>query len=73
MGIGWMCVVAAEMIAVRYGLGNQILESTNLLQTDKVLVGMITIGLLGLVINYIFTIVGKRIFKWQQGMSRAVA
>jgi len=72
MGIGWMCVVAAEMIAVRYGLGNQILESTNLLQTDKVLVGMITIGLLGLAINYIFTIVGKRIFKWQQGTSRAV-
>jgi NitT/TauT family transport system permease protein len=73
MGIGWMCVVAAEMIAVRYGLGNLIIESTNLLQTDRVMVGMITIGLLGLAINYIFQIVGNRIFQWQQGISRVVA
>ena len=72
MGIGWMCVVAAEMIAVRYGLGNLILEASNFLQTDRVMVGMITIGLLGLAINYIFQIVGDRIFKWQQGIGREV-
>ncbi len=72
MGIGWMCVVAAEMIAVRYGLGNQIIESTNLLQTDKVLVGMITIGILGLIINYLFQVASNRLFKWQQGIGRQV-
>jgi NitT/TauT family transport system permease protein len=73
MGIGWMCVVAAEMIAVRFGLGNMILEGSNLLQTDVVMVGMITIGLLGLAINYIFQIAGSYLFKWQQGIGRAVA
>jgi NitT/TauT family transport system permease protein len=73
MGIGWMCVVAAEMIAVKYGLGNLILEASNFLQTDKVLVGMITIGLMGLAINYIFKIAGGRLFKWQQGINREVA
>ena len=73
MGIGWMCVVAAEMIAARYGLGELILDSSNLLQTDKVMVGMITIGLLGLVINYLFQVAGTRIFKWQQGISRSEA
>jgi sulfonate transport system permease protein len=73
MGIGWMCVVAAEMIAVRFGLGSMILEGSNLLQTDVVMVGMITIGLLGLAINYIFQIVGNYVFKWQQGIGRAVA
>jgi len=72
MGIGWMCVVAAEMIAVKYGLGNLILEASNFLQTDRVMVGMLTIGILGLAINYIFQIVGDRIFKWQQGIGRAV-
>jgi NitT/TauT family transport system permease protein len=70
MGIGWMCVVAAEMIAVRYGLGNMIIEATNFLQTDKVIVGMITIGLLGLGIDTIFRIAGDRIFKWQKGTQR---
>jgi len=73
MGIGWMCVVAAEMIAAKYGLGELILDSSNLMQTDKVMVGMITIGLLGLAINYIFQIVGDRIFKWQQGINRTEA
>jgi ABC-type nitrate/sulfonate/bicarbonate transport system permease component len=68
-----MCVVAAEMIAARYGLGELILDSSNLMQTDRVMVGMITIGLMGLTINYIFQIVGDRIFKWQQGINRTVA
>jgi ABC-type nitrate/sulfonate/bicarbonate transport system permease component len=68
MGIGWMCVVAAEMIAVKYGLGNLIIEASNFAQTDRVMVGMITIGILGLLINFIFQAAGKRIFKWQQGI-----
>lgn len=70
MGIGWMCVVAAEMVAVKYGLGNLILEASNFLQTDRVFVGMITIGILGLVINVIFQLAGDRIFAWQKGVSK---
>ena len=72
-GIGWMCVVAAEMIAVKYGLGNMILEASNLAQTDAVIVGMITIGVIGLATNYIFQLAGNHLFAWQQGISRAVA
>ena len=72
-GIGWMCVVAAEMIAVKYGLGNMILEASNLAQTDAVIVGMITIGVIGLATNYIFQLAGNYLFAWQQGISRAVA
>ena len=49
-----------------------IIESTNLLRTDRVLVGMITIGLLGLTINYLFQIMGSYLFKWQQGIGRQV-
>ncbi|AFC99990.1 putative ABC-type nitrate/sulfonate/bicarbonate transport system, permease component [Methanocella conradii HZ254] len=73
MGIGWMCVVAAEMIAVKFGLGNMILEGSNLLQTDVVMVGMITIGFMGLAINVVFQAVGSRLFRWQQGIGREVA
>jgi NitT/TauT family transport system permease protein len=72
MGIGWMCVVAAEMIAARYGLGELILDSSNLLQTDKVMVGMITIGILGLAINFLFEWAGVWLFKWQQNIGKEV-
>jgi ABC-type nitrate/sulfonate/bicarbonate transport system permease component len=31
---------------------------------------MITIGILGLLINLIFQVVGDRIFAWQKGISK---
>lgn len=70
LGIGWMCVVAAEMIAVKFGLGNMIIESSNFAQTDRVIVGMVTIGLMGLALNYIFVFIGKRAFSWHQTLDR---
>lgn len=70
MGIGWMCVVAAEMINPQHGLGDLILTSSTFLRTDRVLVGMIMIGILGLVINTIFQVVGDRLFAWQKGISK---
>jgi NitT/TauT family transport system permease protein len=70
MGIGWMCVVAAEMIAVKYGLGELILDATNLLKTDQVMVGMITIGILGLAINFLFEWAGTWLFQWQQSIGK---
>jgi len=70
MGIGWMCVVAAEMINPQHGLGDLILTSSTFLRTDRVLVGMIMIGILGLAINTIFQLIGDRIFAWQKGISK---
>lgn len=66
MGIGWMCLVAAELIIPSaYGLGYLIEEYFNYAQTDVVIVGMITIGLIGLAINYIMLYLEKRMFRWR--------
>jgi ABC-type nitrate/sulfonate/bicarbonate transport system permease component len=70
MGIGWMCVVAAEMINPQHGLGDLILSSSSFLRTDRVMVGMISIGILGLIINLILQLAGDRIFAWQKGISK---
>jgi ABC-type nitrate/sulfonate/bicarbonate transport system permease component len=70
MGIGWMCVVAAEMVGANYGLGSLIMEAYGYLRTDIAMVGMISIGLMGLVINIIFQLAGDRIFAWQQGIGK---
>ncbi|MER2511829.1 MAG: hypothetical protein ABTQ25_05305, partial [Nitrosomonas ureae] len=53
IAIAWLVVVAAEMIAVQSGLGYLILDSRNALRMDYVMVGMIMIGLLGVVLDYI--------------------
>lgn len=51
VGIGWLVVVAAEMLAVRSGLGYLILDSRNALRMDYVMVGMMMIGLIGIVLD----------------------
>ena len=66
MGVGWMVVVAAEMIAARHGLGSLIIISTNIGRTDRVLVGMIMIGILGLIIDYSLRHLSKRLFVWRE-------
>ncbi|MGQ9760257.1 MAG: ABC transporter permease [Candidatus Methanomethylicaceae archaeon] len=66
LGVGWMCIVAAEMIGGEpVGLGRLILKYANLLQIDVVILGMITIGLVGLAMNYLILSVEKRMFRWR--------
>ena len=59
VSIAWLVVVAAEMIAVQSGLGYLILDSRNALRMDSVMVGMIVIGIIGLVLDYIVKQLGK--------------
>ncbi len=51
--IAWLVVVAAEMIAVKSGLGYLILDSRNALRMDYVMNGMIVIGIIGLLLDHI--------------------
>ena len=53
MGIAWLVVVAAEMIAVKSGLGYLILDSRNALRMDYVVSAMITIGAIGLLLDFV--------------------
>jgi len=50
-GVAWVVVVAAEMIAGRDGLGFAIMDARNGLRPDLVVVGMITIGVIGVVLD----------------------
>jgi NitT/TauT family transport system permease protein len=53
LGIAWLVVVAAEMIAVKSGLGYLILDSRNALRMDYVMDAMIVIGLIGICLDRI--------------------
>ena len=45
MGVGWTTLVAAEMVAAQAGLGQLVLNASNFLRTDVVLMGILVIGL----------------------------
>lgn len=50
-GVAWLVVVAAEMIAGRDGLGFAVMDSRNGLRTDLLVVEMITIGVIGVLLD----------------------
>ena len=66
LGVGWMCVVAAELIAAQSGLGYMIQQSRLLLQTQFVLTGMIVIGIIGFTMNAVMTAIERRLVPWQE-------
>lgn len=67
LGVGWMCIVAAEMIGGEMiGLGRLILKYAELLRVDVIIVGMVTIGVIGLIMNEAFLRTEKRIFRWRE-------
>lgn len=65
LGVGWMCVVAAELIAAQSGLGYMIQQNRMLLQTQNVVMGMLTIGIVGLLMSMLMTTIERRLIPWR--------
>jgi sulfonate transport system permease protein len=63
--VAWMCVVAAELIAASSGIGYLIMDARQLSQSDVVLVGMITIGVIGKFMDSIVRQLEKRLLRWK--------
>jgi len=59
LGVGWMCLVAAELVASTRGLGFMIQDARYLLLTERVILGMLVIGLLGYAMDR-----GMRYLQW---------
>ncbi len=62
MGVALMCTISAEMIGSSSGIGYMILTSANLFDTGSTVVGMLEIGCIGIVFDYIITRIQDQIF-----------
>jgi len=67
LGVAWLVVVAAEMIALRSGLGYLIIDSRNAgNRYDLVIAGMIIIGLIGLSLDFAMRLLeGAKLVRWR--------
>ena len=63
MGYSWRAIIGAEMIAASSGIGHMILFAQEMSRTDKVIVGIFVIGIVGLVTDKLFGIALNRLFK----------
>lgn len=68
LGLAWMCVIAAEMVAVRRGVGFLMIEARNLFRTEDVLAGMIAIGLVGVGMDRLLARLERFLCKWRAGL-----
>ncbi|WP_273733069.1 ABC transporter permease [Mycolicibacterium septicum] len=64
MGVAWICVVSAEMISGQFGIGYYTWQAYGLLDYAGVVVGMISIGALGLGTAWLVERVGRRVNRW---------
>ena len=68
IGTAFIVVIVSEMIAVNNGLGFRILEAREYFWSDKIIAGMITIGLLGLAIDSGMNKLNNHLLRWHRGL-----
>jgi NitT/TauT family transport system permease protein len=64
LGFAWTYLVVAEMVAANNGLGYAILKAQRFLQTDRIFVGIIVIGLIGLATDQALRWAHRQLFSW---------
>jgi NitT/TauT family transport system permease protein/sulfonate transport system permease protein len=64
LGVGWTCVIAAELIAATSGLGYMIQLARTMIETEKVMAGMIVIGVIGFAMNAAMLWLERRLIPW---------
>jgi ABC-type nitrate/sulfonate/bicarbonate transport system permease component len=60
-----LLVVAAEMIGAQDGIGAFVLAAGNLMQTDRLMAGVVVLSLLGLAVGGLLSEIEKRLLRWR--------
>lgn len=63
LGYSWRAIIGAEMIAASKGLGYLILDAQQMSRSDKVIAGILTIGLVGILSDRLFQLMISKVMK----------
>ncbi len=66
LGASWATLVASELIAASQGLGRMMQASSQFLDTPRIMVGIIIIGVLGFAMDRIVLLIERRLTRWQE-------
>src|SRR5438034_22706 len=65
IGFGWTTLVAAEMVAATKGLGQMVLNASNFLRTDIVIMGIVVIGAIAYLFDLLMRYVEYLVVPWK--------
>jgi taurine transport system permease protein len=68
IGFGWTTLVAAEMVAANLGLGQMVLNASNFLRTDIVIMGIVVIGVVAYLFDLLMRWVERKAVPWKGRM-----
>jgi NitT/TauT family transport system permease protein len=64
MGVSWICLISAEMISGQFGVGYFTWVAYGIVKYSQIVVGMLTIGVLGMLSSLVIRLVGTRCMPW---------
>jgi NitT/TauT family transport system permease protein len=64
MGVSWICLISAEMISGQFGVGYFTWVAYGIVKYSQIVVGMLTIGVLGMLSSLLIRRVGARLMPW---------
>ncbi|MEO7760639.1 MAG: ABC transporter permease subunit [Casimicrobiaceae bacterium] len=65
IGFGWTTLVAAEMVAATAGLGQMVLNASNFLRTDVVIMGIVVIGVVAYLFDLLMRWIEMKAVPWK--------
>jgi ABC-type nitrate/sulfonate/bicarbonate transport system permease component/CRP-like cAMP-binding protein len=65
IGVSWFSLVAAEMVSGQFGLGYVINTSYTMVRYPTIVIGMITLGIVGYVTSAMVRILGDYMMQWR--------
>jgi len=65
VGVAWFSLVAAEMVSGQYGLGYVINTSYSMVRYPTIIIGMITLGVVGYLTSAMVRVVGDLLMQWR--------
>jgi NitT/TauT family transport system permease protein len=64
IGWAWTYIIVAELVAAESGIGYMIINAQRMLQTGSIIFGILAIGFLGIVTDYLFKWTHRWLFPW---------
>jgi ABC-type nitrate/sulfonate/bicarbonate transport system permease component len=65
VGVAWFSLVAGEMVSGQYGLGYVINTSYTMVRYPTIVIGMITLGIIGYITSAAVRLVGDYMMQWR--------
>lgn len=68
MGIAWVLVIVAEMLAVKGGLGYALWSAYQFIRMDLIVAAMLSVGGLGFLFDLLLQALSRRLLRWSRGL-----